>query len=72
MGRKEVKNMPNLKQLIEELVDIQADPRDIRIPRDFELAKPFDQVFACTSRQRWLGIQDSNLGKQIQSLLSYR
>ncbi|HUX48636.1 MAG TPA: recombinase family protein [Dehalococcoidia bacterium] len=27
----------------------------------FEFVKPFDKVFACSSRQRWLGIQDSNL-----------
>ena len=38
---------------------------------DFELKKPFDQVFACSSLQLWLGNQDSNLGSQIQSLLSY-
>ena len=28
---------------------------------DFELVKPFDQVFACTSRQTWLPDKDSNL-----------
>ena len=28
---------------------------------DFELVKPFDQVFACTSRQSWLPRKDSNL-----------
>ena len=38
---------------------------------EFELVKPFDKVFACSSRQLWLGNQDSNLGQQIQSLLSY-
>ena len=38
---------------------------------EFELEKPFDKVFACSSRQVWLGNQDSNLGSQIQSLLSY-
>jgi site-specific DNA recombinase len=38
---------------------------------DFELEKPFDKVFACSSLQLWLGNQDSNLGSQIQSLLSY-
>jgi site-specific DNA recombinase len=38
---------------------------------DFELVKPFDQVFACTSRQTWLGRKDSNLRLRIQSPLSY-
>lgn len=33
--------------------------RDKKI--DFELVKPFDQVFACTSRQTWLPDKDSNL-----------
>jgi site-specific DNA recombinase len=38
---------------------------------DFELVKPFDQVFACTNRQRWLGEEDSNLRTRSQSPLSY-
>ena len=38
---------------------------------DFELVKPFDRIFDCSRRQLWLGNQDSNLGSQIQSLLSY-
>jgi site-specific DNA recombinase len=34
---------------------------------EFELEKPFDQVLACSNRQVWLGIEDSNLSSQIQS-----
>jgi site-specific DNA recombinase len=39
---------------------------------DFEFVKPFDQVFACSSRQSWLGDEDSNLAIRSQSPLSYR
>ena len=38
---------------------------------EFELVKTFDKVFACSSRQRWLGKKDSNLRRRIQSPLSY-
>ena len=47
--------------------NLKLDGKKVR----FELVKTFDQVFACTKRQTWLGRKDSNLRLRIQSPLSY-